>query len=123
MNVPRRPPAQPELELLLLCARKPESLQTGRPIDLLLDQDLNWSLILKEAQRHCILPLLYTNLACLNRLCRLPAEVREALGVTVRAIAASNLALVRELTRILRLFEQRGIQAIPFKGPMVALAA
>ncbi len=114
---------KPELELLVLCARKPGHLRAGKSINLLLDQDLDWSLILKEAQRHCILPLLYANLACVNRLRRLPPEVREALVASVRAITATNLALVGELTRILRLFEQEGIRAIPFKGPMLALAA
>src|SRR5215471_7272397 len=63
---PMRLPIEPsgvdrEIELLLACARVRPEREVVALIDSLLASDLNWSFILRQSQRHGIMPLLYWN--------------------------------------------------------------
>lgn len=111
-----------EDELLLCCARTRVDLETHKRIISLVNYDLDWEHLLQMASRHGLRPLLYHNL---NSICpeKVPedilAELYEHFNVNVR----KNLLLTGELKKILELLKSNGINAIPFKGPVLAFFA
>ncbi|MGH9903389.1 MAG: nucleotidyltransferase family protein, partial [Pyrinomonadaceae bacterium] len=110
---------RPEFEILLLCAVT--TLDPGRAdrVRSLLRRDIDWSLLLRSAFTHGLMPILYRNL---NDLCpaAVPRDVMEQLRNQFHENAYYNLFRTRELLRLLRLFEDDGIPMLPFKGPVLA---
>jgi hypothetical protein len=76
---------------------------------------VDWNLVIKQGHRHGILPLLYWSLKnhCPNKV---PGPIMKELGDFFQANARKNLFAISELLRILSLFEEKGIKALPFKG-------
>jgi hypothetical protein len=111
----------PEIELLLCCARTQPSPEIGQQIQTLAQQSLDWSYLLQTAARHSVLPLLYQNL---KNLCpeAVPKPVLSELRNFFHTNAAHNLFLTQELLKILKLFQDNDIPAIPFKGPVLAVS-
>lgn len=85
----------------------------------LLGRPLAWPTVLRQARRHDVGPLLSRNLARLGWP-GVPGDVRAKLELGNRLNAARNALLVRELTELLRGCRERGIPAIPLKGPALA---
>ncbi|AFZ34358.1 hypothetical protein Sta7437_0767 [Stanieria cyanosphaera PCC 7437] len=110
---------QPEIELLLCCARSQVDEQTKVKIKNLVNQDLNWELLLEIGERHGLIPLLFYNL---NKLCpqAIPSNIFSSLEQYFQAHVRRNLLLTAELLKILDIFKNNNIQAIPFKGPTLA---
>lgn len=88
-------------------------------IKALLQQDIDWSCLVKFAQVHGLLPLSY---ATLSKICSdtVPHSVLEHIRVHFCANVQRNLYLSRKLLEILSLFENNGIIAIPYKGSVLA---
>jgi hypothetical protein len=85
----------------------------------LVAQPLDWAYLLSEAAENSITPLLE------RQLCRIvseaiPPEYLAQLKSALRANTVRCLYMVAELNKILELFESHGIQAIPYKGPVLA---
>jgi hypothetical protein len=112
-----------ETDLLTACSRTTFSTLERERIGQLLEQPLDWSFIADEADRHGVLPLLYAALQTGDLVKIVPLESRQRLQACVRTTVGRNLALISELTRILRLFAAENIRALPFKGPVTAMAA
>lgn len=114
----------PEVDLLIACSRRtfgePERERIGH---LLINKPLDWTVLIDEADRHGVLPLFYATLQAQDRVKNIPLEARQRLQACVRTTIGRNLALVSELTRILRVFAAENIRALPFKGPVTAMAA
>ena len=112
---------QPEIELLLCCARTQPSSEISQQIQNLVQQSIDWDFLLKTAARHKVLPLLYQNL---KTLCpeAVPKPVLSELLNFFHTNAAHNLFLTQELLKILKLFQDNDIPVIPFKGPVLAAA-
>lgn len=110
-----------EAELLLHCARVQLEPQRAERIRALVQGDLNWESLVPLAQRNGLSPLLFFHL---NKICaELAAPERlNDLRNYFRANNAFNLLLSGELVRLLKVFESRGIQALPYKGPAMAAA-
>jgi hypothetical protein len=111
-----------EIDLLLCCARShaaPAELERART---LLAGPIHWGLVVRLARRHRVLALLYRNL---NRLewAGVPGEVRSELHSAQQANAATCLRMAGELLRVLALFDEARIPAIPFKGVTLAARA
>jgi hypothetical protein len=87
-----------------------------------LERPIDWKLLLREAHRHAVLPLLGHHL---HRYfwSQIPYEVRDRLMEASRETQRRNLALEAELLRLLAIFEVASIPAIPIKGPILASAA
>jgi hypothetical protein len=117
------PPPEPEIELLLFCARRTRTPGQAAAIRSLLAAPLNWRFLLSLAGRHRVLTLLYAALKSESCLELLPPAFRDALHSAARESIGQSLALTRELVRILQEFERRGIPAIPCKGPVVGILA
>lgn len=109
----------PELELLLGCARTDVDDERANRIRALAQSNLKWERILRVAHKHRLLPLLYWQL---NNIC--PELVPEPhfgfLQDHFKINTARNLCLTDELCKVLKLFEAHDISAIPFKGPALA---
>ncbi len=112
----------PEAELLVNCARvELEAVHAGR-IRELVAGELDWELLLSQAVRHGMIPLLHFHL---NALRIRPSESGTAarLREFAQRISAMNAYLTGELQHLLADFEVRGVGAIPYKGPALAGSA
>ncbi len=110
---------RPEVELLLCCARTRSDPETAERIRTLLQQDIDWAELLQTAARHGVMPLLYWSL---NNTCpeAVPQDRLSRLRRNFNANAFRNGFLLSELRGLLKLFKERDISAIPFKGPVLA---
>jgi hypothetical protein len=117
--MPPLPPNNPEIELLLCCARTNLGPQITERINSLVQQDIDWEYLLKTALRHRVMPLLYKSL---KRVCSngVPDETMGKLRKYYLTNATRNLFFTGRLLEILNLFNNNHILAVPFKGPVLA---
>jgi Uncharacterised nucleotidyltransferase len=108
-----------EVELMLCCARTRSTPQMTVRVKELAAQDVDWQAFLQLATSHGIRPLVYETLhaTCWEVL---PESVQHELTRFYFANSAKNRFLAGELLRILQLFEDENILAVPFKGPVLA---
>ena len=99
-------------------ARLRELLGSGVPVG----RGLDWAALRQMAQGHGVSPLVYARLQALGETL-LPAEERARWNTFYRANARHNLYLARRLLRVLELLTGGGVEALPFKGPVLALQA
>jgi hypothetical protein len=111
-----------ERELLLCCARTEASPQFAEKIRELAASDVDWNYLALLAQRHSIIPLLYRQLERHAAQLVLPA-VLSKLRLQSQENVARNIILANELCHLTQLFGEAGIEAIPYKGPALALFA
>lgn len=105
-----------ELSLLLQCARV-----EARP-PAVLPPDLDWAYLVDMAHRHGVVALVYLALRA-RGFKGVPAPVVRGLQRDFHALGIRVHFLVDELLRLLALFEEAGIEAIPFKGPALGAFA
>jgi hypothetical protein len=111
-----------EVQLLLACSRTTIDESTARQIKSLLNRKINWVYLRDKAHRHGVMPLLYRSLeSTFPEL--VPRDVLDSLRGSFQRNALNNLVRTRELLNVLQLLEPRGIPALPFKGPLLALQA
>lgn len=111
-----------EIELLLCCARLRLDASKRERARELLGGDLDWDFLFVMSMRHGLMPLLYRHLSE-EFSDAVPAAQLKKFCEHYRHNAARNLYLTGELFRILKRFEQQGIEAIPYKGPALAVSA
>jgi len=113
-----------EDELVLLCARTKVNAETSARIAAITSraEGIDWDYVYAIARRHSVLPLVYSQLntpAAAN----VPSDQLARLKENYQKNAARNLFLTAELCRILQTFEAAGIEALPYKGPALAVYA
>ncbi|HEV2826848.1 MAG TPA: nucleotidyltransferase family protein, partial [Pyrinomonadaceae bacterium] len=113
---------RPEDQVLLCIARPAADPETNERLRQLLDSDLDWNCLLAAAERHCVISLLHRHLAATTA-AAVPAQALKQLQHAINENTNSNLFLTGELVKLLHLLQANKIQAIPFKGPTLALAA
>jgi hypothetical protein len=126
---------RPETELLLRTSRPPRAgARSGdraptegdraptEGLRALLRRKIDWELLLRTAEAHGTLPLLHWHLNEADGDV-VPAAVWSALHEAFHRNAGLNLWRTGELLRLLDRLEQRGVAAIPFKGPTLAAYA
>lgn len=108
-----------ETELLLCCARTHLGAGTVDRVKGLFRQQLDWQYLIRTALAHGVMPLLYSSLqkSCLQAV---PKSNVKQLRSHYRVNVQHSFFLTAELLKLLALFEAHGIQAIPFKGPVLA---
>src|ERR1051326_440923 len=79
--------------------------------------DIDWEYLFQLARRHSIVPLVYVQLD------HGPPEVLAKFKQHYIENSARNTVLAAELCRLINLFSNAGIDAIPYKGPALALFA
>jgi hypothetical protein len=108
-----------EVDLLLSCARTQITPEISGRIRAAVQKDVDWIALIRLAMRHDVMPLLYRSL---QQIC--PDSVPESIFLPLRARYEAQAARARlyaeELVRILSLFEEQGIPAVPYKGPTLA---
>ena len=114
--------APPEKQLLVCCARTCVTDETAAQIRARVSSALDWDYLLSEADENSLTPLLSRNLfACAGD--AMPAADRERLETAARASNARCLLLTAELLRLLDALSAHRIQAMPYKGPVLAAQA
>jgi hypothetical protein len=83
---------------------------------------LNWDSLLADASCHSVTPLLAKQLRAIAGDALSPPQLKQ-LKDLARVTAVRNLALTAELIAIMDLFRSEGLQAIPYKGPVLAAQA
>lgn len=83
------------------------------------EEDPDWELVRSIARRHHVIPLVYEGLSAADASSSALPSLREY----VQRNTKRNLQLARELIRIVEDFEDAGVRAIPFKGPVLAVLA
>jgi hypothetical protein len=111
-----------EIKLLLCCSRTCITPEIAERIINLVQENLDWTYLLKTAQQHRVMPLLHQSL---NAVCpeTVPQSIRDRLRISFHLNTIHNLFLTEELLRLVELFAARNIPAIPFKGPTLAVYA
>ena len=109
----------PEHQLCLLLLRGEFSPAVQKQALELLDAPLRWPLLLRDARRYQILPLLYRNLKTLD-FPGIPDDTRSELANAFQVNAIRNQLFARELARILRLLGDARIPVMPLKGLALA---
>lgn len=110
-----------EFDLLRACARTVLDPAATERLLALTNGPIRWPYLADLASRHGLVPLLHRHIADFPAP-PAPEAFREDLDARVQEIARRNLSATRELIEIVRRLEARGIPAIPFKGPLLALS-
>ena len=108
-----------EREILLCVARRAMDISFQNRIRDLARTQVDWESLCQDAFEHGLQPLLYYHL---NALCRdlVPEPILAKLKQEFLTNSQCNLYLMRELIRTLDLLHDNGIQALAFKGPVLA---
>lgn len=108
--------AQKAGELLLCCARTNAPRERIRSI--LSETEIDWNYLFPLARRHAVVPLVYRQLKDI-----VPPEHLQTFKQHYQENSARNVVLTAELCRLINLFADSGIEAIPYKGPILSLFA
>jgi Uncharacterised nucleotidyltransferase len=113
---------RPENRLLTRCARTRLDADRRREIEQLLAQPLDWDYFRRTAVNHGVAALCYAQLraACPEPV---PGAPMEWLREHAKAVAGRNLYLSAKLAALVRGLRNRGVTAIPYKGPVLAVMA
>ena len=111
-----------EDELMLCCARTHVNEEINKKIISLASRDLDWEYLVNMASRHRFRPLLYINL---NSICpeEVPEDVLGNLKSYYMANVQKNLMLTGELVKVIEILKFNDINAVPYKGPVLASLA
>ncbi len=115
------PPRTLETELLAACARTTLDEAARARLEAALATGPDWPFVVRAAAIHGILPLVARHLASSDRPLA-PAAVAAELRRRHAASAQQGLALTAALVEALRALAEAGIEAVPFKGPLLAAA-
>jgi len=80
---------------------------------------MDWHRVINTADRHGVLPLLYRSLSRSSP-DAVPKAILDELRESFQSNVQHSLLLTAELLKLLDLFAVHGINAIPFKGPVLA---
>jgi Uncharacterised nucleotidyltransferase len=114
--------ACPEQQLLVCCSRTRVQPPVAEEILRLLALPLDWDFLFARAAENSVVPLLGRQLSAVSPSVVPPAQLAR-LKELVRANAIRSLVLTAELIRVLDAFAAARIEAIPYKGPVLAAQA
>ena len=109
-------------ELLLCCARTTASDRIVARMREIAATQIDWEYLFLVARRHSIVPLFYRQLDR-HAADLVPSEFLNQLKTHYLENVARNTILTAELCRLVTCFADSGIDAIPYKGPVLAQLA
>lgn len=110
---------QNESRLLILCARDGIPGDNPEEITSVLSLRIKWDGFLNAAISHGIAPLVHKSLKDIPET-PVPKEVRDKLAEIYHGNVARNMYIHSELERILRVFNEQGIEVMMLKGAALA---
>lgn len=113
------PPPMPEEVVLLTCLRFYFGTATASEVTSLLTVDLDWETLVQTAIDRGLMPLLYQSLKEIE-VKLVPQSVMMQLQILTQMNGIDNITKTKELLKILSLLESKGIEAIAFKGSILA---
>ena len=118
------PPESVSLEkrLLVACARTAAGPAVAEEIRELCAAPLDWEFVVNISAVNSILPLTARNISAIAS-DLVPANHLERLTKGARANALRCLSLTAELIKVMELLRASGVQAMPYKGPVLAVDA
>lgn len=108
-----------EHELLLCCSRTTAAPEIVTRVRELAATEVDWEYLFLIARRHAVVPLLYRQLDQ-HAADLIPHDQLSRLKKHYLENSARNTLLTAELCRVVELFFEAGIEAIPYKGPVLA---
>ena len=117
-----RRPKSPELQLLLACARAHVAEGDEAAIHALLKDGVDWTVFVGKTMAHGLAGLAGHTLARLAP-DAVPGDIQVAFAAFVDRTRKSNQGLLDELARLLGLLAAKGVETIPFKGPVLTMQA
>jgi protein O-GlcNAc transferase len=111
-----------ELRFLLACARVLPSQEGEATIQRMLHEGIDWTLLARKAIDHGLAGLAGHTLARVAP-DMVPDDILDAFRVIVEQTRRKNLALFEELAEVTEALANNGVEAIPFKGHVVAIQA
>ncbi len=111
---------KPELSLLLASARTGDAQENQAAIQQLLADGVDWTSFAQKALAHGVASFAAHTLARLAP-DYIPSDILDAFHAIADETSRANRALFDELTRLLDALATNGIEAIPFKGPLLAI--
>lgn len=110
----------PEQELLLWSIRVDHT--KDKRIEEILKAGVDWNYVQETAIQHGIIPLLYKRLKEEMEVL-VPSNELEELRTLFMANAVRNIRMTQQLLKVLDLLADAGVEAMPFKGPALAVQA
>ena len=123
-QIPASSPAKDLQFLIACCQSEPAENDISFIRGTIQDPNFNLHHTLRLAHRHGIHPLLYKILKELNSAYPSPTITNDILPLLKHqhlAMVRKNMLMSSELIKIMRLFRENGIEALAFKGPVLAL--
>lgn len=111
-----------ENEVLLLCARTAATDTIVQRLRSLATPSIDWDYLFRLARRHSVVPLVFTQLRQ-HASDLVPSQHLIRFKENYQENVARNLVLTAELARLLTSLSEAGVEAVPFKGPVLALFA
>ena len=111
--------AQPELQLVLACARAQLNPAAAGEIASAAAQPLDWLKAIDLASGHGLSPILSCQVQQ-HATARVPETIRLCFIERFRAHTIRNFELTKELIEILSLLEKSDVDALAFKGPVLS---
>ena len=108
----------PELDLILACCRDDSDGSRSARTQQILRHGVDWERLAQLAQHHGLVPLVYRRLC--SEVDARQLEGLEALRQQDKANAHRTLWLTLELLHIHRHLHARGLEVLPYKGPVLA---
>lgn len=113
------PPLSAEIQLLLCCGGPGLQGRNRERLKRLCASHLDWDRLARVSQWHHMVPLLYWNLSHTEG-ANLPSEFMQLMKEAFLRSIRWSLTMTGELLTILEGMEDRGVLAVPYKGPVLA---
>lgn len=113
--------ARLEHQLLLQCIGPERGPATSEKIRSLINDQVDWDYLYLLARRHAVLPLLYSTLQDFSD--EMPQVEFQRFQAAYQDNVARNVVMAAEMKRLIGLLGEMGIEAIPYKGPALAVFA
>jgi hypothetical protein len=114
---PLREKSNVNVELLLCCAHT--SAPDVARLREIAAAEIDWEYVLLLTRRHSIVPLVYLQLER-HASDLVPPQILSRFKQHYIENSARNTLLTAELCRLINLFHDEGVEAIPYKGPVLA---
>src|SRR5690242_10714565 len=107
-----------EFRLLLACARVLPNQEDEAAIREMLIDGIDWTLFAGTAMEHGLAALAGRSLNCVTP-DLVPEEIRDAFRVNMDQTRQKNGAVLDDLSRVIEALADNGVEALPFKGPVL----